>query len=239
MPRPIIAWSYSGLTNFEGCARRFWATKVAKIVNDSNQYNMAGDSEHKSIEGRMKRGSPLHPGIAGLEPLMQKLAAAPGQQYVEYSMSLTQDLKPCKWNDWDNVWVRGAGDYVKVNGARANYWDWKSGKVRELNEDQIDLTALLIFQHFPEVEEVTGALVYYRHGHITPPVTVNRSAAGVLWNGFISRVKEMEQAKLQDNWPTNPHPLCGWCAYLQCPFNKVAEREAAEAQGLKWKWKPN
>lgn len=238
MPRPIIAWSFSGLTNFEGCARRFWATKVAKLVNDANQYNLQGDDEHKSIEGRLKRGAPLHGNIAGLEPLMQKITAAPGQQYVEFSMALRQDLTPTKWNDWDNVWVRGAGDFVKINGNRAFYFDWKSGKPRDLNEDQIDLTSLLIFRHFPEVQSVTGSLVYYRHSQITPPVTVGRSAEGVLWNGFIARVKEMEKAKLEDNWPTNPHPLCGWCAYLQCPFNRVAERTATEARGEKWKWKP-
>lgn len=239
MARPIIAWSYSGLTNFEGCPRRFWATKVKKLVNDSNQYNMAGDVEHKSIEGRLKRGAPLHENIAGLEPLMAKISNAPGEGYVEFSMSLTQQFVPCKWNDWNNVWVRGAGDYVKIHGNKAFYLDWKSGKVRDLSEDQIDLTSLLLFAHFPQVEQVTGSLVYYRHGHITPPVTVGRSAASQLWNGFITRVKEMEKAVIEDNWPTNPHPLCGWCAYEACPFNKVAERLAVEAQGLKWKWKSN
>jgi hypothetical protein len=236
MPRPIIAWSYSGLTNFEGCPRRFWATKIGKVVSDVNQYNLKGDEEHQSLQLRLTHNMPLHRNLAPLEPLMQKLAAAPGQQYVERKLTLRQDYVPCRGDDWNNAWVRGAADWVKIYNVNGIYIDWKSGKPRNDFEDQINLTALLLFEHFPALQTLKGSMLYYRHNKLTPPHTVTRADAPLLWNGYISRVKELEQAKINDNWPTNPSPLCGWCPYKACPFNKMDERLATEAQGLKWKF---
>lgn len=228
MARPLIAWSYSALSMFENCPRKYWAVKIAKCVNDNNRVNMDGDNDHQSIEHYMKSGMTLLPHLRPLQAMFDKIKTAPGENYVEYSMTLDNQMVPCKWNDWDRAWVRGAGDYVKINGDVATYFDWKSGKVRKDVEDQIDLTALLLFRHFPQVKAVRGGMVYYNHGAVTPH-SVNRDQEQLLWNGFITRVKELEDAKRNDNWPATPNPLCGWCAYVACPFNKVAEREAREA----------
>lgn len=227
-PRPIIAWSYSALTSYENCPRKYWATKIAKVVSDVNQYNMAGDTDHTAIQHHLQKGLSLPPLLAGLQPLMDKIRAAPGEQYVEYPMCLKQDLGVTHFKDWDNAWVRGAGDFIKVNGQHATYLDWKSGKVRTEVDDQIELTSLLLFAHFPAVQKVSGGLVYYNHGKISPHV-VHRGDAPRLWNGFISRVKLMEQSKIEDNWPVQPNPLCGWCPYKACPHNTMDERLAREA----------
>lgn len=228
MARPLIAWSYSALSMFENCPRKYWAVKIAKCVNDSNRANMDGDADHQSIEHYMKSGMSLTPHLREVQPLFDKIKAAPGEAYVEYSMTLDEQMVPCRWNDWDKAWVRGAGDYVKINGDVATYFDWKSGKPRTDVADQIDLTALLLFRHFPQVQAVRGGMVYYNHGKLTPH-SVNRSQESLLWNGFISRVEVLKKAKVEDNWPTNENPLCGWCPYMACPFNKVNERLAREA----------
>lgn len=232
--RPIIAWSYSALSTFENCPRKYWATRVAKVVSDVNQYNTAGDADHQAIENYMRAGFQLPEHLRGLTPLFDKLRSAPGESHVEYKMTLKQDLTKTHGKDWNGAWVRGAGDYIKINGSLATYIDWKSGKPRDEVEDQINLTSLLIFQHFEQVQKVNGALYYYNHQKMSRPHSVLRTDAPRLWNSFISRVKEMEQAKLHDNWPTQDNPLCGWCPYTQCPFNKQEERlrrEAAKNRG--------
>ena len=236
MARPIIAWSFSALNTFENCARKYWATKVRNLVSDINSDNLEGEADHKALQYHFAKGLPLPPKLAGLQPLSARIQSAPGETYVEYGMTLRQDFVPTKFNDWDNAWVRGAADLIKVNGTAAAYFDWKKGKYRE-SDDQIELTSLLIFAHFPQVEKVSGGLVFYNDGKVYPHI-VHRADQSRLWNGFITRVKEMEQAKLEDSWPTNPNPLCGGCAYKDCPFNTVDERLAAEAKGLKWKWRP-
>lgn len=228
-PRPTIAWSYSAITSFENCPRKYWATKIGKVISDVNKANYDGDVDHKSIEHYMKTAMPLAPHLRTLQAMFDKIRAAPGEQFVEYSMTLNQEMVPCKWNDWDQAWVRGAGDYIKINGPVATYFDWKSGKPRTDVEDQIDLTSLLLFRHFPQVQLVRGGMVYYNHGKLTPH-SVMRQDESKLWNGFISRVKDLEQAKLEDNWPVNPNPLCGWCPYHACPHNTELARLEREAK---------
>lgn len=227
MTRPIIAWSFSALSTFENCPRKYWAVKVAKLVSDINSDNLEGDADHQAFQHHFSKGLPLPSKLAGLQPLADKLRAAPGEKYIEYAMCLKQDFKPTHFKNWDEAWVRGAGDFIIVNGDKAKYFDWKKGKFRE-SDDQIELTALLLFSHFPAVQQVSGGLVFYNAGRVHPHI-VNRSDAPRLWNGYISRVRDMEQAKLNDAWPVNPNPLCGWCPYKACPHNTVEERLRREA----------
>lgn len=231
MARPVIAWSFSSLNMFEQCRRKYWAVKIAKRVNDENQYNVQGDDEHQSLQHYAKGASGLPSTLIELKPLIDKINAAPGERYVEQKLCLTQQLVPCKWNDWDTVWVRGAGDYVKVNGPRAWYFDWKSGKKKSVDdtEDQAQLTSALIMAHHPGVQKVTSGIVFYRWNQMNPHV-VHRADLGRIWNGYISRVRAMEQAKLTDDWPATPNPLCGWCPYMACPHNTVEARLKRERE---------
>lgn len=241
MTKPVIAWSYSALSMYEQCPRKFWAVKIGKKVNDENRSNVQGDDEHQSLQHYASKGIGLPSTLAALKPVVDKLNALPGEKYVEQKLCLTAQFVPCSWNDWNNVWVRGAGDYVKVNGERAWYWDWKSGskKGTDDTEDQAELTSALIMAHYPGVNKVVSGIHFYRHNQINPHV-LERNELPRVWNGYISRVHALEQAKLTDNWPTNPTPLCGWCPYEACQFNRQRERLAFELAnpGQKWKWRP-
>lgn len=225
--RPLFAWSYSGLTMYENCPRKYWAVKIKK-VSDLNRFNIAGDEDHQAIERTMAKGFALPEHLKGLLPVVQKLKQAPGEQYVEYKLCLNDQLVPVPYKDWNNAWVRGAGDYIKVNGEMATYIDWKSGKPRDEVEDQIDLTALLLFPHFPQVKRVQAGLYYYNHGKMAMHA-VERTDAPRLWNGFFERLKPMTESYQTDSWPATPNPLCGWCPYTDCPHNKSEERKAREA----------
>lgn len=229
--RVEMFWSFSALTAFENCPRKYWATRVKKLVSDVGAHNIGGDEEHQSIEHFFKLGLGLPDRMKPLQPLFQNLIAAPGEQFIEYQMCLTDQLVPTKFKDFDRGWVRGAADYLKINGPLATYLDWKSGKVRDEVEDQITLTALLVFQHFPAVQQVNGGLFYYNHNKVKPHV-VHRGDVGLHWNGYFSRVAPMLQAKREDHYPPTPNPLCGWCPYTQCQYNTQAARLAKE-QGNK------
>ena len=229
MTKPVIAWSYSTLNTAENCLRKFWALKIGKVVaDDSSADNEAGKEDHRAIQHYFKSRLKLPPHLVGLQPVFDKLRAAPGEQYVEYKMTLKQDFTVTGWKDYENAWVRGAGDYIKVNGPLATYMDWKRGKVRDDVEDQVDLTALLVFAHFPAVQRVQAGMFFYRFNHIEPHA-VDRADAPRLWNNYISRVRVLEDAIKTGNFPANPNPLCGWCPYKACPHNTVDQRLAREA----------
>lgn len=235
MTRPIVAWSFSSLTMFEQCPRKYWAIKIQK-VDDTNAGNFRGDAEHQSIESYMKAGRGLSPTLNGAVPVFDLLRRAPGEAYIEYKMTLKQDLNVTHGKDWNGAWVRGAGDYIKINGELATYVDWKSGNPKTDIDDQCDLTSALIFRHFPAVQEVRAAMFFYRHNQL-PTRTVFRTEEPRIWNNFTTRVRALELAIQTDNWPTNSGPLCGWCPYKACPFNKQDERLAVEATGVKWKYR--
>lgn len=217
MARPAIAWSFSALNTFKNCPRKFWATKIAKVVSDVNQYNVQGDQEHSYFENYLKKGIMLPETIRHHQPLLDKLAALVGEKYYEFKLTLDNQMVPCKWGDFDKAWVRGAADFLCVNGSKAYHFDWKSGKFRP-SDEQLELTALLVFRHFPEVQQVNGALVFYKHAKLHPHI-VRRSDESRLWNGLISDVKVLEEAKRTDSWEATPNPLCGWCPYKACPHN--------------------
>jgi len=226
---PEMYWSYSALTTFENCPRKYWATRVSKVVSDIAQPNIKGDEEHQAIEHFFKKGLRLPVHLREMEPLFQHLIAAPGEQYIEFKMCLNEQLQVADAKKFDKTgWVRGAADYVKINGTLGTYLDWKSGKPGWEVEDQIDLTALLLFRHFPALQRVNGGLYYYNHNKVKPHV-VHRVDEQRLWNGFYSRVNVMLQAKREDNYPATPNKLCEWCPYRACPHNAVDARLAREA----------
>ncbi len=225
--KPIIAWSYSAITSFENCPYKFWATKIGRIVSDVNQYNAKGDLEHQYFENYLKKGIVLPPEAAPFAPLLDKLKALPGQKYYEYQMTLDANFVPCRWKDYDRAYVRAAADFLHVHDDRAHYFDWKSGKVRK-DDEQIELTALMVFKHFPQVQQLNAGLVFYRQNKLHPHI-VRRSDEALLWNGWIGRVRELERAVREDSWPKTPNPLCAWCPVLQCPYNRQEERLKREA----------
>lgn len=231
MSKPIIAWSFSALNTFENCNYKFWATKIGKIVSDVNQYNAKGDSEHLSFEHYLKKGIQLPSLLQPYTPMLDKLVALPGQKYYEYKMTLDSQMVPCRWNEFDKAWVRGAADFVNVHNDKAHYFDWKSGKFRP-SDEQIELTSLLIFRHFPEVQQVNAGLLFYKSSQMHPHIVRRATDESRLWNGYIGRVKDLERAVSTGNFPRNPNPLCGWCPVMQCPHNETDARLKREAEKL-------
>jgi hypothetical protein len=231
--RPIIAWSFSALEMFLNCPRKYWAVKVAKLVSDDNKWNLQGDDEHKSFDKYLKRtpNYTLPHNLLAFTPMLDRVLATPGQLYSEMSLCLDMAFVPCKGNDWNRAWVRGAADVLIVNGTKAKMLDWKTGKVKR-EPKQMQLVSLLVFQHFPEVTQVDTGYVYIHHGKTVPDpklhnekadYTFNRSQIGELWQKFLPDVKRMEQAKLKDEWPPTPNPLCGYCPHRACQYNTNRE----------------
>jgi CRISPR/Cas system-associated exonuclease Cas4 (RecB family) len=227
--RPIIAWSFSALEMFLNCPRKYWAVKVGKVCDDSNKWNQQGDDEHKSFDRYLKRTPhyQLPPTLLKYTPMLDRVLASPGQLYSEMSLCLDLSYTPCKGTDWNRAWVRGAADVLIVNGERAKVLDWKTGKPKN-DPKQMQLVSLLVFQHFPDVQEVTTGYVFIHHNKVVPnPTSYNdkldytfrRDRKGEYWQSFLPDVKRMEQAKTKDEWPPTPNPLCAYCPYAACQYN--------------------
>jgi len=217
--KPLITWSYSRISTFENCPRKFYELNIAKsIPYVQGAEAKDGDEQHKDFEAFLKLGRPLSEHNAQYTPLVERFKALPGERYVETDLSLRRDFTPCKSNDWNNVWFRQRADLVVVNGAHATGADWKFGKPRT-DEDQAELTALSIFQYHKQVEQVTFLYVFVRHQQLHP-ATFYRTNITRMWNGWLEKYNKLEQAMKRDEWPATPNPLCGWCPVKKCPHNK-------------------
>lgn len=217
MSRPEISWSYSALSMYENCPRKYWAVKVAKKVSDLNKFNAKGDDEHRSFDFYLKGRAQLPDSLAKFQPMLASVKRAEGQLYSEYQMALDMNYVPCGFKEWDKAWLRAIADVLIVNGTKAKMLDWKTGKPKD-DPDQMELAAVTIFQHFPQVQVVDWAFVFIHHGKTIPGITAREESTRI-WNRFLPTVREMTESKRTDTWPARPNPLCGWCPYKECQYN--------------------
>lgn len=203
-------WSYSGLTSFETCPKRYFHIKVAKDVMDSpGEAAIWGSTVHKHLEDRVRDGIPLPQSIAGYERLAVPIVAHVGQKLVEQQMAVDVNLTPVDWTS-DMAWCRGIVDVGVLTGKRVVLLDWKTGK-RKADSDQLKLFAGLAFAHYPQLEVAVTGFVWLKAG-VVDKQRFERSQVPFIWQEFLPRVQRLERAYGEDKFPPKPSGLCSkWC----------------------------
>lgn len=219
MTKPI-AWSHSALKDFEGCPRRYHATKVLKLYPyEETEATRYGNLLHKAAEDYIKDKTPLPEAFAFMKELIDTLAQKPGKVYAEQKMALSIDLEPRGWFDKD-VWVRGIADMLIVDKERNIAWviDWKTGNDKYPDTDQLLLMALMVMVLHPEIDKVHSALFFVARNSVVRHKTVE-AEFNRKWIMFRERVARIEAAAAANSWNPNPSPLCGWCPHKPCEHN--------------------
>ena len=138
----MTAWSYSSLTAFETCPKRYFHTRVAKdIVEPEGDALLWGSAVHKALENRVKDGTPLPTGMTQWEPICAKLRASPGEIFTERQLCLNYRFQPTAWYG-DDAWVRGVVDVGVLRDDEIVALDYKTGKPKP-DTDQLQLFAAL------------------------------------------------------------------------------------------------
>ena len=150
------------------------------------------------------------PEARNLEPVVSVIRAmiGSGQLHVEKEMTLTTELTPTGWWDAD-AWIRSKLDVLILKGPSAIVMDWKTGK-RRPDFTQLELFALQVFAHHPEVEVVTSTFVWTQD-LTTDKEVYHKRDAHVYWTRLLDRIVRIEQAAAEDNWPAKPSGLCQYC----------------------------
>lgn len=214
MTKPY-AFSYSAIKDFRGCARRYHACKVLKlhpfVDTDATIY---GKVVHTACEEYIRDGKPLASGLGHFQPMLDKLISMPGDKYCELKMAVDARLKPVEFLAKD-VWVRGIIDLLIVNGGTAYVVDYKTGKAKYPDKDQLELMAMLVFEHYPEVNEIKGALIFMSHNVLVKAV-YKRDNRVKLWRKWKERSVVLDTCFETNVWHPTPSPLCGWCPVESC-----------------------
>lgn len=215
-----LAHSHSALKQFEQCPKQYNMQRVTREVKASfGEASIYGNRIHEHLEERLRDKTPLPPESSKFEALCAAFENMPGELLAEQELTLNEKLEITGWWD-DDAWFRTKIDVLVLNSPTAVVTDWKTGKHRP-DPSQLDLSALQIFKHYPDINEVKASFIWLKDMRIDN-FKVDRGQAPALWNTFLGRVKRIEAALEQDNWPARPSGLCPWCpAKHICEFARV------------------
>jgi len=218
----ITPWSFSKIKSFEQCPKKFYHLKVAKDYKEPETEAMLyGTAVHEAAEEYIRDGKPLPPEYDYIKAPLDSLNMKQGNKLCEYEMGLTADLEPCGFWD-DDCWYRGIADLVILDEENKTAWviDYKTSKnTRYADKGQLELMALCVFKHFPDIETVRGGLLFVVCNELIRE-TYGKEQAGEMWEKWLADYNRMEQAWKKDVWNAHQSGLCKrHCIVTECVHN--------------------
>jgi hypothetical protein len=213
-------WSYSSISLFQQCPRKYYRLRVAKdIVEPVQEHLLYGSAVHKAAEEYIRDGTPIPEKYAFIQEHLDPLKALAGEKLCEHEMGLTKDMKPCGFRDKD-VWFRGIADLLVINGDKARIVDYKTSKSsRYADKKQLELLSLLTFKHFPQIKTIKAGLLFLVIKDLVPAeFTADQQTDA--WGKWIPETNQLESAMITDVWNPRPNFTCrGWCPVTDCEHN--------------------
>lgn len=214
------AWSFSRMKGFETCPKQYYHVNILKqFPFEETEATRYGTEFHKAAEDYMRDGTPIPGRFSFAEGMLKALNDKPGTKHCELKMGLTKDLQPCGFFD-KGVWFRGIVDLLIIDGDRAFIIDYKTGKsARYADTGQLQLMALSIFAHFPEVKRVKAGLLFVIADAFVP-ADYSVADKEALWSPWIKKYERLEKAHETNVWNPVPSGLCRkHCPVVECPHN--------------------
>lgn len=206
----VLPWSHSSLNAYETCPKRFYLTRIAKVVTEKQtEATLHGNAVHKALELYVGGKAALPDKYANYRDVADKIRMAPGKKMLEYKFGLTKALTPTGFFDHD-VWVRGVLDVNLILPKKAIILDWKTGK-RKVDADQLKLFAGAGLALYPFAETVQTGYIWLQTEQMDTEKFTQDDKVGI-FQDFAARVHRMEQSEKNNDWPANPSGLCkAWC----------------------------
>ena len=213
-------WSYSSISLFQQCPRKYYRLRVVKdIVEPPQQHLIYGTEVHQAAEDYVCNDKSLDPRYAFLKPTLDALKGLPGLKLCEYEMGLTKDFEPCGFKD-ERVWFRGIADLLIIDGDRAHLIDYKTSKSSQYaDRKQLELLALLVFKHFPYVKSIKAGLVFVVAEALVK-AAYETDIQDKAWAKWLPEIQRLEKAMETDVWNAVPNFTCRkFCPVHDCEHN--------------------
>jgi len=224
-----IALSFSRLSDYEACPKKFESKYVNKTYPDdsSNPAFVKGNAIHKQLEDYVAflRGEGPEPTMGQFTehvvPLLKRLyKSGNGQMFPEKQLAVDYDWKECTWfSKPDVVKYRAIIDcLIFPNSEELLIIDWKSGKVRPYEDGpttQLKLTAAMLFSLYPKLERITSSYIFVEHRETVMVKFVREQLDGLkeAFNDAHTVVNQDGEFAFKKN------KYCNWCLIPkgQCP----------------------
>ena len=215
----MTAWSYSSIKTFEQCPKKYYHLKVAKDVKDDpGEAAIYGTDVHKAAEDFITLGHPIPDRYALIRPVVERLAALPGDKFAELKLGVKRSLtgfEPCGFFDKD-VWYRGIVDLLIIDGDRGWMIDYKTGKnAKYADMKQLDLMAGALFVTYPDLKVIKSGLAYVV-SHEFPKKTHKREKLNQYMAVFEDQLDQLEAAMDNGIWNAKTSGLCAFCPVTSC-----------------------
>lgn len=226
MTQKLPPWSFSSIKMFDQCPKKYYHLKVARdFQEDQNaEHLLYGTRFHEAAETYIREGTALPPEFHFAKSALDNLKNRPGRMLCEYEMGLTADLHPCSFKD-PQVWWRGIADLIILQeDGTARVLDYKTGKsAKYADKGQLELMALAVFKHFPEVVRVKAGLLFVI-ANVFPKAEYHREEQPKLWTKWLTDHGRMKRAYETNVWNPRTSGLCKkHCVVLSCPHNGRSE----------------
>jgi len=216
----VWPWSYSKIKAFEQCPKQFYHDKILKEVPfKETEATLYGTAFHTAAEDFIGKDVPLPGKFSFAQKMLDVLKNKQGDKLCELKLGITEDLEPCGFYD-DNVWFRGIADLIILDGDLAWVIDYKTGKSSKYaDKGQLELMALSVFKHYPQVKTVRAGLVFVISNDLVKS-TYTEYDKPKLWEKWLAKYKQMETAAIEDVWNAKPNGLCRrHCPIIECVHN--------------------
>ena len=230
MPTVNNAWSYSALSLYETCPKKFYHLRVLKDVKEATtEHKSYGDEIHlaiaKYLQGKTEK-MPIH--LAHLEKFVSPIKAATektkqqkGEILVEQKLAINAALEPTDWFAPD-VFCRAIVDYGIIGEESALIIDWKTGKQHE-DITQLQLMALMLFAFRPKLKTVRAEFWWTKTRRRSGEDFCAPHVPG-LWAELLNRAKPVYTCHdtPKDAFRAKPSGLCKkYCPVTSCSYHGV------------------
>lgn len=218
-----ITWSYSSLKTFEQCPKKYYHLKVVKDVKDEgSEATLYGQELHKAAEDYIKEGKAIPPKFSYIQDTVDAIKNIPGEKHCELKLGVRKTdtgYEPCDFFAKD-VWWRGIGDVVVVQGELAFSLDYKTSKnAKYADLKQLDILAAALFTHFPQVKRIKSALAFVVSNEFIHKEHV-ADMRDYYFSTFEPELDRLAAAQETGVWNTNTGPLCRFCPVVSCEHNR-------------------
>lgn len=219
------AWSYSSITLFDQCPKKYYHMRVVKDIKEPESEAMLyGTAVHTAAEEYVRDGTPIPEQYKYMEPMLEKLMKIDGEKICELKMGIKKvdgKFAPCGFFDKD-VWYRGIADLLIIDSKKkeARVIDYKTGKSsRYADPKQLALMAACVFVHYPEIEFVRAGLLFVVCKDFIPvdfPVHNKFDIFAKLDDVLVSRETAYETGVFN---PKKNFTCKAWCPVSECSHN--------------------
>ena len=215
-----ITWSYSSLSLYQQCPKKYYHLRVAKAVKEPLSEAISfGNEIHKIAHQYVQDGVPVPEKHKKIEAALESVRKMEGEKLCENKLGLTADLDPCGFFD-KKVWWRGIADIIILQGDKAVTIDYKTGKSKFPDLKQLEIVSLAIFKHFPQVKKVRAGLMFLFADDLVK-ATYDAKDQETMWGPWIADTSQLQSAVEHNIWNAKPNFTCrGWCPVKDCLHNE-------------------